>query len=104
MKTSQVKIAEYVGMKQSSINRYESGEASPSFETLLKYADYFDVSLDYIFGRTDNPQGKLYANHPQIEKTAPEMEKFIEMCFDPLSPMSKRLKETLIKMMKEEAQ
>lgn len=102
MRLTQVQIANYFGMVQSSINRYETGESEPSFDILLKYADYFDVSLDYIFGRTDNPQGKLYENHPQIEKTAPEMEKFIEMCFDPSSPMSKRLKETLIKMMKEE--
>lgn len=68
MKISQVKMAEHVGMKQSSINRYESGEASPSFETLLKYADYFDVSLDYIFGRTDYPQGILYEHRPHVEK------------------------------------
>ena len=102
MKLTQVQMAEYIGMVQSSVNRYEAGESEPSFEILLKYADYFDVSLDYIFGRTDNPQGKLYANHPQIEKTAPEMEKFVEMCFDPASPMSKRLKETIIKMLKEE--
>lgn len=101
MKISQVKMAEYVSMKQSSINRYESGEASPSFETLLKYADYFDVSLDYIFGRTDFPQGIVYEHRPHIEKSSPELEKFVEMCFDPSSPMSKRLKETLIKMFKE---
>lgn len=101
MRISQVKMAEIVGMKQSSINRYESGEASPSPETLLKYADYFDVSLDYIYGRTDYPQGKLYKNRPQIEKNDPELEKFIEMCFDPTSPMSQRLKETLLMMMKE---
>ena len=101
MKLTQTQMAGYIGMGQSSINRYESGDADPPFSILLKYADYFDVSLDYIFGRTDNPQGKMYAYYPHIEKTTPEMEKFIEMCFEPSSPMKRRLKETLFKMLKE---
>lgn len=33
---------------------------------MLWYADFFDVSLDYIFGRTDKPQGKLYENQPKV--------------------------------------
>ena len=55
------------------------------------------MSLDYIFGRTDNPQGKLYEYHPKIEQTDPEMEKFIEMCFDPKSPTNERLKKPSLK-------
>ena len=66
VKLSQVKMAEIVGVKQSSLNRYELNQASPTFETLTRYADYFDVSMDYIFGRTDNPQGKLYEYKPKI--------------------------------------
>ena len=101
VKLSQVKMSEVVGVKQSSLNRYELNQASPTFETLTRYADYFDVSMDYIFGRTDNPQGKLYEYKPKIEQTDPEMKKFVEMCFDPKSPMSERLKETLLAMLKE---
>ena len=101
VKLSQVKMAEVVGVKQSSLNRYELNQASPTFETLPRYADYFDVSMDYIFGRTDNPQGKLYEYKPKIEQTDPEMKKFVQMCFDPKSPMSERLKETLLQMLGE---
>ena len=101
VKLSQVKVAEVVGVKQSSLNRYELNQASPTFETLTRYADYFDVSMDYIFGRTDNPQGKLYEYKPKIEQTDPEMKKFVQMCFDPKSPMSERLKETLLQMLGE---
>ena len=103
MKLSQMKMAEILGVKQSSLNRYELNMTLPSFETIVRYADYFDVSLDYIFGRTDQPQGKLYEFRPKVEKNSPEMEKFIEMCFDPASPMNARLKETLKAMMKEDA-
>ena len=98
---SQAKMAPIVGLKQSAINRYENGQSEPSCETLLRYAEYFDVSLDYIFGRTDNPQGTQYEYKPKIEESDPEMKKFIEMCFDPGSPMNERLKETLAVMLKE---
>jgi transcriptional regulator with XRE-family HTH domain len=38
--------------------RYESGEQTPTFDGLLALADYFDVSLDYLVGRSDNPERK----------------------------------------------
>ena len=104
VKLSQVKMAEIVGVKQSSLNRYELNQASPTFETLTRYADYFDVSMDYIFGRTDNPQGKLYEYKPKIQQNDPQMQKFVEMCFDPTSPMNARLKETLLQMLGEAKQ
>ena len=98
---SQVKMGEIVGARQSSLNRYEQDQSSPSYETLVRYADFFDVSLDYILGRTDDPQGKLYECKPKFEGSDPEMEKFVEMCFDPKSPMNDRLKKTLLTMLQE---
>ena len=96
---SQAKFAEVIGSTQSSINRYENGQATPSVELLRRYADYFDVSLDYLLARTDNPQGKLYEHRPKIAPGSEEMKQFIEMCFDPQSPMSEKLKQTLLQMM-----
>ena len=58
-KLSQAKVAAIVGSRQSAVARFESGEAHVPAEVMIRYADYFDVSLDYIFGRTDKPQGKL---------------------------------------------
>ena len=104
VKLSQVKMAEIVGVKQSSLNRYELNQASPTFETLTRYADYFDVSMDYIFGRTDNPQGKLYEYKPKSQQNDPRMQKFVEMCVDPTSPMNARRKETLLQMLGEAKQ
>lgn len=101
VRLSQVKMAEIVGVRQSSLNRYEQNQSSPSFETLSRYADYFDVSMDYIFGRTDCPQGKLYEAKPKFEKNSPEMKRFVDMCFDPDSPINARLKETLLHMLEE---
>ena len=107
VKLSQVKMAELLGVKQSSINRYEQGLSAPSLETLVKYADYFDVSMDYLYCRTDEPRGKLYDYKPQALKEkmeqSEEMREFIEMCFDPQAPVNKRLKEALLRIMTEEA-
>ena len=55
-KISQLKLAMDLNMSQNSISRYETGEREADYETLLKIADYFGVSLDYLFGRTDNPK------------------------------------------------
>lgn len=94
----QTKLAELSGSTQSSINRYENGQSTPPLELLLWYADYFDVSLDYIFGRTDKPEGKLYNYIPQYSNDDEKFKQFIEMCFDPSSPMNEKLKQTLIDM------
>ena len=99
LKLSQAKVAALAGTTQSSINRYENEIGFPPHKTLLWYADYFDVSMDYIYGRTDKPQGILYEYRPKVEQNSDEMRKFVEMCFDPNSPMNDRLKQTLIDML-----
>ncbi len=52
---SQMKLAMDLGMNQNSISRYETGERQADYETLIAFADYFNVSIDYLLGRTDNP-------------------------------------------------
>ena len=52
---SQLKLAMDLGMNQNSISRYETGERQADYETLIAFADYFEVSIDYLLGRTDNP-------------------------------------------------
>lgn len=52
----QLKLALDLGMNQNSLSRYETGEREADYLTLVAFADYFNVSLDYLFGRTDNPK------------------------------------------------
>ena len=101
MNISQAKVAKLSGTTQASINRYENRVGLPPHDKLLWYADYFDVSMDYIYGRTDKPQGELYDYQPKIIEDSEEMQRFVEMCFDPESPMHDRLKQTLIDMVKD---
>ncbi len=53
---TQLKLAMDLHMNQNSISRYENGSREPSITDLLLLADYFGVSIDYLLGRTDNPQ------------------------------------------------
>ncbi len=100
---SQAKFAERFGIGQSSVVRYEKGEAAPTLELLVKIADHYDVSLDYLLGRTDHPQGKLYNNNPKIGYSS-DVASFVEMCFDPKSPINARLKQTITQMFREETE
>ena len=52
---SQLKLALDLTMNQNSISRYENGERQADYQTLIKFADYFNVSIDYLLERTDNP-------------------------------------------------
>ena len=52
-KLTQRQVAEFLGIAQPSYIRYENGSSQPTLETLVKLADYFDVSVDYLLGRTD---------------------------------------------------
>ena len=42
-----------LGIAQPLITRYETGEHLPTIELLIKYADYFGVSMDFLIGRAD---------------------------------------------------
>ena len=51
---TQKKVYTAIGVAPIVYQRYEYGH-SPSFENLIALADYFDVSLDYLVGRSDDP-------------------------------------------------
>ena len=53
---SQLKLAMDLDMNQNSISRYENMEREADYATLIRFADYFDVSIDYLLERTDNPK------------------------------------------------
>lgn len=48
---TQQEMANYLGISQASFYAYTIGKAEPSLEKLIKIADYFDVSLDFLCGR-----------------------------------------------------
>ena len=52
---TQKQVYEAVGMSALGYQRYEYGDREPAFANLIALADYFDVSLDYLVGRSDDP-------------------------------------------------
>ena len=49
-------IAEYLNVSQNTYSQYENGVISLTAEMLIKLADYYGVSVDYLLDRTDNPK------------------------------------------------
>lgn len=52
---TQQRLAIELNLAQNSISRYESGEREADYKTLIALSDYFQVSIDYLLERTDNP-------------------------------------------------
>ena len=53
---SQLKLAIDLNTNQNTISRYETGEREPGITELIRIADYFNISVDYLLGRTENPR------------------------------------------------
>ena len=53
---NQTQVATVLGMSQTGYSKYETGENDVSSQILVKLADFYDVSVDYILERTDNPK------------------------------------------------
>ncbi len=54
-KLLQKDIASSIGLSLRAYQYYEKGQKEPTLSVLLRLADYFDVSLDYLVGRSDDP-------------------------------------------------
>lgn len=56
---SQLKLAMDLNTNQNTISRYETGEREPGIAEIIAIADYFNISVDYLLERTDNPKINL---------------------------------------------
>jgi len=52
---SQREVSSSIGVTERNYQNYESGNRKPNYDNLIAIADYYNVSIDYITGRTDNP-------------------------------------------------
>jgi len=53
---TQAALGKVIGVRQDAISVYESGQHYPEMRNLIILADFFGVSIDYLVGRTDNPE------------------------------------------------
>lgn len=81
-------LASIFDVSPSTISNYEQEYRRPDFETLGKFADYFDVSTDYILGRTEDPHGtdempkKMYRMRMSLGKTQEEFAEMVNLTLD----------------------
>ncbi len=65
---SQKGLAEVLGTNQQSVHRYENGSYKPNISTLIKLAEYFDTTIDFLVGRTSLNQTNLNQRVEVVEK------------------------------------
>ncbi|MBR6563291.1 MAG: helix-turn-helix transcriptional regulator [Clostridia bacterium] len=53
---TQVALQMQTGIEQALLSKFENGERTPPTETLFLLAEFYNVSIDYILCRTDNPE------------------------------------------------
>ncbi|PIC81072.1 transcriptional regulator [Sporosarcina sp. P18a] len=105
-KKTQQDVADYLGLTRPAYTAYERGNRQPDYTILQKLADYYDVSTDYLLGRSDNPGANpVVVAGEEINLTAEELQLFNElkkhpvMFHDLASDPEKKVKE-LLKMYK----
>ncbi|MCD8286705.1 MAG: helix-turn-helix domain-containing protein [Clostridia bacterium] len=122
---SQAKLAKMMGISQPLIARYETAVNVPSYGALLKYADLFDVSCDYIIGRCDDPKGMTFVRKDMAQARNNDMtpernndmapagnndmaparqdgvQEALEKCFEPDSPAYVKFREAVLEVMAE---
>lgn len=90
---SQQKLADALHISQQSIYKYENGIAIPNLETLIKMADFFETSVDYLIGYTEishkiEPLNECVLNHDEkvlvqkYDQLPPPTRKIIQLVMD----------------------
>jgi HTH-type transcriptional regulator, competence development regulator len=77
-KTTQEEVAGRIGISRARYSHYENGRSEPDTETLNKLADYYDVSVDYLLGRTDDPNETLKNNDSNNTSSLDEINKLVK--------------------------
>lgn len=80
----QQEVAEMLGMKTSTFNGYIGDKREPSIENLIKFAKYFDVSIDYLTGYSDikNPYLSYLSEEQKFFLRDPKNKIYIELAMD----------------------
>lgn len=83
MGISQQTLANAIGTTQQSINMYENHKVEPDIDTLIALADYFNVTVDYLVGRTDQNNQHVSCSNNVFSKYG-KLNKSEKICIDTL--------------------
>ena len=74
----QIDVASATGIDQKTLSNYETGKTNPDSYAIIKLCDFFDVSADYLIGRTDDRQTKIGKIEDRIYEIKKTLEKIME--------------------------
>ncbi len=89
----QSKLGECVGVSSQAISKWETGKAEPAIDAILKMCDLFDVSADYLLGRTDWPFFVWKDAHGNTAEEQPEVFQTVELTKDEVAMLRDMLNE-----------
>ena len=76
---SQEQVAQIIGVARNTYSSYENGKREMDYDNLIKLANHYKVSLDYLFGRSNVPLHKESYTEDEIEYMNRSLELYIEM-------------------------
>ena len=76
---TQDELAKATGLSRSAMGMYESGSREPNFETLEVLADFFNVDMNYLLGRSGIPNRPTYYLDPEVAELADQLHKNPEL-------------------------
>lgn len=74
----QKNVAEMLGIDRTTYGKYETGDSEPPIEYLIKLADYYNVTIDFLVGRVDDMLPKVNLVFDEEKSLSPEEHKLIE--------------------------
>lgn len=79
---TQKQLADAIGVSQQSINKYENHNIEPDIQTLIKIADYFHTSVDFLIGHADYPvdEGSLSLEEASLLKAYQGLSRKQQLC------------------------
>lgn len=83
---TQKQLADVIGVSQQSINKYENHNIEPDVATLIKMADFFNTSVDYIVGHTDLRRRVAAVEAYELSRD----EAFIIDCYRKMTPLQRK--------------
>lgn len=75
MDLRQIDVANATGIDQKTLSNYETGKTNPDSFAIIKLADFFNVSADYLLGRTASQRADVGAVIKRLEKIEEELDK-----------------------------
>ena len=92
-------IAVFLGVNYNTVGNYERGTRQPDLETTNKIADYFDVSVDYLIGRTNERSLKKAADYSSLSKRHQKMIKTYDEFAESDDPHLRKLADSIAHML-----